>query len=596
MARHDWTASSPGLIRSLRPDGEGLVSWRICDWHRFSLADVAPLGRDPALLSDLNLWRSLQSSACPLLEQQSVPTPPAERFILLLDQEAGPARDMLSMLETVLSQHPGLPVWVLPDEGARRAGLLARTLARSPHPNVHVLLPGTAAWPWLQAASSVCTHSAERGFTALMAGAALTTWGQPWYAGWGLTEDALPAPPERGQVTLPALFEAVAWRGSMYADLAHRGQGCLRDTLEFLAVQKSVRDRFRDLGTIEAYGMAAWKKAYLRPYLSAGGHPMRWRTRLDACTPAKKVTTALWGATPRPSACGGAVVRVEDGFLRSAGLGSDLVPPSSLVIDREGIYFNAVHGSELLTRLSRTQVEPEARARAAALRRMLVELRVTKYNFAPRPVQWKAPPHRKVVLAIGQVADDAAMILGAGRSDDAVTTAEQMLARVRAEQPAAWLVFKPHPDVLSGNRRGLIAAHELCDEVDTEADLLSLFDAVDEVHVVSSLAGFDALIRGKPVVTHGLPFYAGWGLTTDRCEHLLDRPKKLQLDDLIAVTLLDYPIYWDWHWLVFSTPEAVARHLADCRQNSHLPGPGQLIKRTLNKSRRWLRNILSGWV
>lgn len=134
MARHDWTASSPGLIRSLRPDGEGLVSWRICDWHRFSLADVAPLGRDPALLSDLNLWRSLQSSACPLLEQQSVPTPPAERFILLLDQEAGPARDMLSMLETVLSQHPGLPVWVLPDEGARRAGLLARTLARSPTP------------------------------------------------------------------------------------------------------------------------------------------------------------------------------------------------------------------------------------------------------------------------------------------------------------------------------------------------------------------------------------------------------------------------------------------------------------------------------
>lgn len=290
------------------------------------------------------------------------------------------------------------------------------------------------------------------------------------------------------------------------------------------------------------------------------------------------------------------MVRVEDGFLRSAGLGSDLVPPSSLVIDREGIYFDAVHGSELLTRLSRTQVEPEARARAAALRHMLVELRVTKYNFAPRPVQWKAPPHRKVVLAIGQVADDAAMILGAGRSDDAVTTAEQMLARVRAEQPAAWLVFKPHPDVLSGNRRGLIAAHELCDEVDTEADLLSLFDAVDEVHVVSSLAGFDALIRGKPVVTHGLPFYAGWGLTTDRCEHLLDRPKKLQLDDLIAVTLLDYPIYWDWHWLVFSTPEAVARHLADCRQNSHLPGPGQLIKRTLNKSRRWLRNILSGWV
>jgi capsular polysaccharide export protein len=43
-----------------------------------------------------------------------------------------------------------------------------------------------------------------------------------------------------------------------------------------------------------------------------------------------------------------------------------------------------------------------------------------------------------------------------------------------------------------------------------------LIAMADELHVNSSLAGFEALLRGKPVTVHGVPFYAGWGLTTDR--------------------------------------------------------------------------------
>lgn len=596
MARTDAADAQAGLIRSLRLDGQGRVSWRTRDWHRMMHADVAPLGRDPALLSDLSRWQALEASACPLHDTLPHPAPPATPFVVVLDEAEARARDLLTMLQAALSRHPGLPMWVLPDGGATRPGVLARALTRRPNPMVHVLPPGTAPWPWLKAATAVCTHAAEHGMTALLAGAPVAIWGQPWYAGWGLTQDAQPAPTHRGPVTLAALFEAVAWQGSAYADLAHRGRGSLADVLALVAVQRSVKERLSRLGPIEARGMAAWKRPFLQPYLSAGGQPMRWRARLSGSPAAAGVTTALWGATARPAACTGPVVRVEDGFLRSAGLGSDLIPPSSLVIDREGIYFDAVHGSELLTRLGQAQVGPAERARAAALRQLLRELRVSKYNFASRAVRWQAPPQRKVVLAIGQVADDAAMTLGVGQSADAVTTAEQLLARVRAEQPDAWLVYKPHPDVLSGNRRGLVEAQGLCDVVDAEADLLSLLDAADEVHVISSLAGFDALIRGKPVVTHGLPFYAGWGLTTDRCEALLNRRQKLQLDDLIAVTLLDYPLYWDWQWRVFSTPEATARYLAGCRQRAPLPAPGQFTARTLNKSRRWLRNLLSGWV
>ena len=97
----------------------------------------------------------------------------------------------------------------------------------------------------------------------------------------------------------------------------------------------------------------------------------------------------------------------------------------------------------------------------------------------------------------GQVADDASIRLGTR----AIATADALLREVRKRSPDAFIVYKPHPDVLSGNRTGLIDAQRLADVVDTEADLLSLVDVADEVHTLSSLAGFDALLRGKTRTT-----------------------------------------------------------------------------------------------
>ena len=40
-----------------------------------------------------------------------------------------------------------------------------------------------------------------------------------------------------------------------------------------------------------------------------------------------------------------------------------------------------------------------------------------------------------------------------------------------------------------------------------------LLGIVDEVHTLTSLTGFEALLRGIEVHAYGGPFYAGWGLT-----------------------------------------------------------------------------------
>src|SRR6185503_19998958 len=118
----------------------------------------------------------------------------------------------------------------------------------------------------------------------------------------------------------------------------------------------------------------------------------------------------------------------------------------------------------------------------------------------------------------------------------------------------------------SGNRRGAVsleAARSLCDHVESTASLARCLEVADEVHTMTSLVGFEALLRGKHVVAYGQTFYAGWGLTDDR-HPVARRTRRLTLDQLVAGALLRYPRYLDQETWRFTTPEAtIARLLAD---------------------------------
>lgn len=110
------------------------------------------------------------------------------------------------------------------------------------------------------------------------------------------------------------------------------------------------------------------------------------------------------------------------------------------------------------------------------------------------------------------------------------------------------MIYKPHPDMLARHQRGAIAEYdfaELADHVEIASPIAALIAMVDELHVNSLLAGFEAIMRGKPVTVHGVPFYAGWGLTTDLGPVPSRRTARRMLDELVAVALLLYPHYPD---------------------------------------------------
>jgi capsular polysaccharide export protein len=164
-----------------------------------------------------------------------------------------------------------------------------------------------------------------------------------------------------------------------------------------------------------------------------------------------------------------------------------------------------------------------------------------------------------------------------------------LLEAARKAVPDAFIIFKPHPDVLSGNRVGAVdpeAARKLCDHIEEDATLAACLDVADEVHTMTSLVGFEGLIRGKRVVVHGQPFYGGWGLTVDH-NPLARRTRKRTLDELCAATLLRYPRYLNRATSRFTTPEVVIEQLAAEREHA---GAGKAIK--LAWSQRQARKLV----
>jgi capsular polysaccharide export protein len=263
------------------------------------------------------------------------------------------------------------------------------------------------------------------------------------------------------------------------------------------------------------------------------------------------------------------LVRIEDGFLRSVGLGAGLVPGACFALDGRGIHYDAHRPSDLEHLLAHADVSPDAARRGTRLAMLITVNRLSKYNLAGAPLCLPPSLGRRRILVPGQVKDDAAVRRTISATVD--PTSENinvaLLTAVRRRHPTAFIVYKPHPDVAHGLRPGHIARHvlhELGDVVATDANILDLIDACDHVETLSSLTGFEALIRGKPVVAHGAPFYAGWGLTEDLTE-LPRRGRRRTLAELVYLSLVRYCRAVDPEHLQPLTCERLTERLAEIR-------------------------------
>lgn len=338
-------------------------------------------------------------------------------------------------------------------------------------------------------------------------------------------------------------------------------------------------------------GFAFWKQASVLPLLWDGGPSAGFFDPLAKEDLSGSV--AIWRAKTSPAVIdrlerrGTSTVEVEDGFLRSNGLGADCIPPLSITVDYLGPYFDPAQPSELENLLEHGRFDPPLIARARRLRGAIVSAGLGKYDRGDVILD-RFDEARRHILVAGQVADDRSILTGGS----GLTSNLELLQRVRAREPDAYLIYKPHPDVVAGHRKGHIAdqfIRQFADMVVTDASISSLIAMVDEVHVNTSLAGFEALMRNKDVTTYGVPFYAGWGLTRDLGPVPARRTAKRSIDELVAATLLQYPRYLDPVTGLPCPAEVVVDRLA---------APDQQPMGTLVRLRRWqgqLKRRLTMW-
>jgi capsular polysaccharide export protein len=351
-----------------------------------------------------------------------------------------------------------------------------------------------------------------------------------------------------------ATLDAIVSKALMAADWRDPFTGAsatIEATIELLAMWRVMLDANRSIAA--ACGMAWWKRAEIRRFLwhpQRRLHLFRNPSRALAAAQKRQGALAIWpsrvspGLVAQSHARNVPLVRVEDGFVRSVGLGVHLVPPSSVVVDFLGIHFDPTSPSDLEHILATAPFSPRLLDRARDLRHTIVAAGISKYAASAPMAVPQRQTGRRLVLVAAQVEDDMSVLAGGG----GLTSNLEVLRRTRALEPDTEIWFRPHPDVDSGHRKGSVPDRDVlmfADRIVRGPSMAALLGAVDAVHVLTSLTGFEALLRGCAVTCHGTPFYAGWGLTRDLGQVPDRRGRTLSLDALIAGVLILYPRYLD---------------------------------------------------
>ncbi|WP_299204767.1 capsular polysaccharide biosynthesis protein [uncultured Tateyamaria sp.] len=512
---------------------------------------------------------------------------PDPGYVLVIDQTrrdasvtaCGADRNrFLEMLFVAQDEHPGARILIKTHPETLQGFREGYFSQDDCNDRVSLFSDPVSPWALMEGAVAVYTVSSGLGFEAIIAGHKPRVFGQPFYAGWGLSADEFPVQRRQRTLTRAQLFAGAMILYPTWYD-PHRDCLCdLTTTMEALAAE--TRAWRADHKGWVASGMRLWKRQPLQNVFGRYA-PVRFQ---DDPGRARAMDRPWMVWAGKADVGHENAVRVEDGFLRSRGLGAALIPPLSLVTDDLGIYYDPARPSRLehLIR-ARRSLRPDQTQRVERLIRSLTEEGLSKYNLSGDVPDL---PAGRRVLVVGQVEDDASIRLGAGQ----VCTNAALLEAARVARPDDILIYKPHPDVEAGLREGACDAGALADVVATQADIGALLAPVDELWTMTSLTGFEALLRGVRVVTTGAPFYAGWGLTEDLGDVPPRRREDIPLSGLVHATLIDYPRYFDPVTGTACPVEVVVDRL----RNGPLPRPG-FANRVLSKLQGLLASRAHLW-
>ncbi len=519
------------------------------------------------------------------------------RRILLVDQTAGDASiacglagpdSFVAMVRAARTEHPDAQL-IVKRHPAVAAGRKQGCIPDSELAGLTLIDTDVRGPDLLAAVDAVWCVTSALGFEALLRGLPVRCFGAPFYSGWGLTTDEVTTGRRGVTRDIETITAAALIAYPRYID-PQTGERCEAETA--VARLITLRDRAERLaGDWAAVGFAPAKRPQVRRLLNGPKTHLRYFASASrAVAHAERTGGRLiyWAGkeTPEIAAAAAAttapVVRMEDGFIRSRGLGSDFFGALSVALDDLGVYYDPTAPSRLERLIDDGGQDEAMLARAAALRARIVGAGLSKYNLASGPARPDWPADRMKLLVVGQVENDKSILKGCGD----IRTNSGLVEAARADFPDAFLIYRNHPDVMSGNRPGRLDAHamEAVDAVADDLDIIDCLEACDTLATLTSLSGFEALLRGKVVATYGRPFYGGWGLTTDRMT-FERRTRRAGLAALVAAALIQYPIYVTPEGWPCEAEDLVERLIRERDTPAPPPPPHQIA--------RWWKGIIA---
>lgn len=506
----------------------------------------------------MNRFRQIGVSRYNWFPSEYRETPQPKKTGILLDiREANFSKALKAAFD--LTEHDPIYLLATPDDVAQiRMSPRIRDLLKDSR--IHHLSGELSPTHYFAHCHTVIVNESLMGMEALIHGKKVIACGSPFFAGRGITQDLDPliADNTRRHVDLLELFDAAYLRYCHYFDPDTKEPCELNVILDHIELQKEM---FRkNSGHSVTVGFSPWKRKVVPYYLRS---PLGELSQVSCVSDVPQTARMLvWGRKMEiPEHLQNRTVWVEDGFIRSKGLGAAFNFPYSWVLDHTGIYFDSSSPSDLEILYNHGFEAPDLEE-SRKLIDVLLAKRMTKYNLMTTPITFDKQriEDRKIILVPGQVEADASILFGS----PAVKSNLELLEVVRKEEPEAFLIFKAHPDLVANARHGKILTdgiEQVADLVVTEGNVLDWLDQCDEVHTMTSTVGFEALIRRVPVVTYGLPFYAGWGLTKDHmtCDR---RRRNLTLEELVCGALMKYPRYLNPETGEFTTAQKVVKLLS----------------------------------
>jgi len=198
---------------------------------------------------------------------------------------------------------------------------------------------------------------------------------------------------------------------------------------------------------------------------------------------------------------------LEDGFIRSGPDDESSAPPLSIVMDSQAPYFDTTRPNDLTDLIASFDFNQDGYDETLAQEMLdyYVSKRVSKYNHQPyvnvAPIY--GIKNRKRILILGQVPHDDSLKYGGGIG----ITLLDVVSKAIEENPTAQIIVKPHPMTLNDLSITNTLNELNCLILTQPIHLVDALETVDHVYTITSLGGFEALLRDKEVTVLGRPFY-----------------------------------------------------------------------------------------